>query len=207
MPPESVPEVQPPARKRRPPAKGQIESKSLTEDEAARLGAGIEAVLLTVDKPVPGLRLAEALGQTENPLRIEAAVSALNASYSQTGRSFRVEHVAGGFRILTLPEFAPIVAAFHKARASNRLSKAAVETLAIVAYRQPVTRAQLEAIRGVACGEVLKSLLDRRLVTIKGRAEELGRPILYGTTKEFLDTFGLDSLKSLPSAAELAPPG
>src|SRR6185295_17703128 len=123
-----------------------------------------------------------------------------------SGRAFRVESVAGGYRILTLPEFAPVVAAFHKARASNRLSKAAVESLAIVAYRQPVTRAQLEAIRGVACGEVLKSLMDRRLVTIKGRAEELGRPILYGTTKEFLDTFGLDSIKSLPSAAELAPP-
>lgn len=204
---ESIPEVQPVTRKRRQAARSQIEAKTLTDEEAARLAAGIEAVLLTVDKPVPALRLAEALGQMENPLRIESAVRSLNATYAQTQRSFRVESIAGGYRILTLPEFAPVVAAFHKARASNRLSKAAVETLAIVAYRQPVTRAQLEAIRGVACGEVLRSLLERRLVTIKGRAEELGRPILYGTTKEFLDTFGLDSIKSLPSANELGTAG
>ncbi len=204
---ESIPEVQPVIRKRRQTAKSQIEAKTLTEDEAARLAAGIEAVLLTVDKPVPVLRLAEALGQTDNPHRIDTAVQSLNATYAESHRAFRVESIAGGYRILTLPEFAPVVAAFHKARASNRLSKAAVETLAIVAYRQPVTRAQLEAIRGVACGEVLRSLLERRLVTIKGRAEELGRPILYGTTKEFLDTFGLDSIKSLPSAAELGSAG
>jgi segregation and condensation protein B len=207
MPTESAPELQPAARKRRPRAAGQIEPKSLSGEEAARLASGVEAVLLTVDKPVPTLRLAEALGQDENPHQIDAAIKLLNESYTQSNRSFRVESVAGGYRILTLPEFAPVVAAFHKARASNRLSKAAVETLAVVAYRQPVTRAQLEAIRGVACGEVLKSLMDRRLVTIKGRAEELGRPILYGTTKEFLDTFGLDSIKSLPSATELGSAG
>jgi segregation and condensation protein B len=104
---------------------------------------------------------------------------------------------------MTLPAMAPVLAAFHKARASNRLSRAAVETLAIIAYKQPLTRAHLESIRGVACGEVLRSLLERRMITIKGRAEELGRPMLYGTTKEFLDAFGLASLKDLPSATEL----
>jgi segregation and condensation protein B len=104
---------------------------------------------------------------------------------------------------MTLPAFAPAVAAFHRARAGGKLSRAAVETLAIIAYKQPLTRAQLEAIRGVSCGEVLRSLLERRLVEIKGRAEELGRPLLYGTGKPFLDAFGLGTLKDLPTASEL----
>jgi segregation and condensation protein B len=134
---------------------------------------------------------------------IEAAVAVLNHQYSESGRTFRIETVAGGYRLMTLPALAPVLAAFHKTRASNRLSRAAVETLAIIAYKQPLTRAHLESIRGVSCGEVLRSLLERRLITIKGRAEELGRPILYGTTREFLDAFGLASLKDLPTATEL----
>jgi segregation and condensation protein B len=134
---------------------------------------------------------------------VEAAIATLNEAYARTGRSFRIEPVAGGYRIMTLPEFAPLLASVQKLRAAGRLSRAAVETLAIIAYKQPLTRAHLEAIRGVSCGEVLRSLMERRLVTIRGRAEELGRPILYGTTREFLDAFGLASLKDLPSVAEL----
>jgi segregation and condensation protein B len=203
-----------------------------------RIAPAVEAILLTLDKPVSAARLAEALGlappapaadggqpASENltpepkPKRrrkaaagehdgggvgkIEAAIAELNRAYESTGRAFRVEAIAGGYRIMTLPEYAPVVAAFHRARASAKLSRAAVETLAIIAYKQPITRATLEAIRGVACGEVLRSLMERRLVIIKGRAEELGRPILYGTSKEFLDTFGLASLKDLPTSAEL----
>jgi segregation and condensation protein B len=203
--------------------------------EPATLGAAIEAILLTVDRPVPWPRLAEALGLIAPPAdagsderpaagqieakprrrgrarqggedpaqQVASAVENLNRQYEATGRSFRIESVAGGYRVMTLPALAPVLAAFHKTRSSSRLSRAAVETLAVIAYKQPITRAHLEAIRGVACGEVLRSLLDRRLITIKGRAEELGRPILYGTTKEFLDAFGLASLKDLPSATEL----
>lgn len=173
--------------------------------EPERLGAAVEAILLTVDKPVPGARLAEALGVEPGAGKgpVERAVARLNEEYQATGRSFRIESVAGGYRLMTLPALAPVLASFHRGRASARLSRAAVETLAIIAYKQPLTRASLEAIRGVACGEVLRSLLERRLITIKGRAEELGRPILYGTTREFLDLFGLASLKDLPSASEL----
>lgn len=137
--------------------------------------------------------------------QIDAAVALLNEQYQATGRGFRIESVAGGFRVMTLPEHARVVANLHRQRVSTRLTKAAVETLAIIAYKQPMTRAQLEAIRGVACGEVLRSLMDRRLITMKGRAEELGRPILYGTTRQFLDHFGLASLTELPSLAELRP--
>jgi len=132
-------------------------------------------------------------------------VKSLNEEYEKTGRSFRVEAVSGGFRVMTLPKFSTQIAALHRRQASSKLSKAGVETLAIIAYKQPITRAELEAIRGVACGEVLKSLMDRRLVTIKGRAEELGRPMLYGTTKTFLDHFGLASIKDLPTLTELKP--
>lgn len=136
---------------------------------------------------------------------IDGAIAHLNDTYLATGRSFRIEQVSGGFRVMTLPAHAAVVAAIHAHRAQIRLTKAAVEALAIIAYKQPITRAQLEAIRGVACGEVLRSLMDRRLVTVKGRSEELGRPILYATSKQFLDHFGLASITDLPTLTELKP--
>lgn len=134
---------------------------------------------------------------------VDAAIAELNSQYESTGRAFRIESVSGGYRVMTLAAHAAAVAALRGTPEPTRLSRAAVETLAIIAYRQPITRADLEAIRGVACGEVLRSLMDRRLITVAGRAEELGRPLLYGTTKQFLDSFGLASLKDLPTLAEL----
>lgn len=177
------------------------------------LAAGIEAILLSVDKPVGWTKLAGGVGlvgQDETPAdgakqTIERAIETLNQSYETNGRSFSIEAVAGGYRLMTRPAFAPVVAAFHRSRAPTKLSRAALETLAIVAYKQPITRASLEAIRGVGCGEVLRSLIERKLVTITGRAEELGRPMLYGTTRHFLDTFGLASIKDLPTSGELGP--
>ncbi len=170
--------------------------------------AAVEAILLSVDRPIPAAKVAEpiapVLGIEVGGAEIEAAVAALNAEYDAQGRAFRIEPVSGGFRLMTRPEHAPVIAAMHRARASTRLSRPALETLAIIAYRQPVTRAELEAIRGVACGEVLRSLLDRRMIRIAGRAEELGRPMLYGTTPQFLDAFGLATIKDLPKPEELA---
>lgn len=197
---------------------GAVEAILLTADRPVPVQRIAEALGLVPVAPEAGMsegspdtpeikprrRRAGAAGDEPTPAaRIEGAVADLNRQYEATGRSFRIEAVAGGLRIMTLPSFAPVLASFHHARASGRLSRAAVETLAVVAYKQPITRAHLEAIRGVSCGEVLRSLLERRLVTIKGRAEELGRPILYGTTREFLDAFGLASLNDLPSATEL----
>jgi len=162
----------------------------------------VEAVLLTTDKSVKPAQIADALNESLSvdldSDAIRAAVESLNAAYEESGRAFTIETVASGFRIMARPELAGVLAAFHGHRASNRLSRAALETLSIVAYRQPVTRAEVESIRGVACGEVLRSLMDRRFVTIAGRAEELGRPILYGTTRDFLMQFGLANLKDLP---------
>lgn len=182
------------------------ECVATTENGAlSALRRSVEAVLLTLEKPVTPGKLAEGLGVgvDEGGTRaVSAAIDGLNAEYERTGRAFRIEKVAGGVRIMTLPEFADDVAKFHQARQSQKLSRAALETLAVIAYRQPVTRASLEAIRGVACGEVLRTLVERRMVTITGRAEELGRPMLYGTTKQFLELFGLSTLKDLPSVED-----
>ncbi|MFP4144698.1 MAG: SMC-Scp complex subunit ScpB [Phycisphaeraceae bacterium] len=183
------------------PAKPQRE---LTETELEELPRQVEAALLTADRAMPPAKLGEALGDVPTK-HLSDAVDQLNAVYEETGRSFRIEKVAGGWQILTLPEYADVLSALRKTRAQSRLSPAAMETLAIVAYRQPILRAEIEAIRGVACGEVLRSLMDRHLVRIAGRAEEIGRPILYGTTKTFLETFGLSSLRDLPKAEELRP--
>ncbi len=172
--------------------------------------AAVEALLFSSDRPTPASRLGEALaaaGVLEGEgatAAVDAAVERLNAEYAERGRAFRVEAVAGGYRVMTLPEHARVLAAYHKGRGASKLTRAALETLAIIAYKQPLTRARLEAIRGVGCGEVLRSLLERRLIAVVGRAEELGRPMLYGTTKAFLDAFGLKNLKDLPTAGELA---
>jgi segregation and condensation protein B len=171
-------------------------------DQRVSIEMAVEAVLMTTDKSVKPAQIADAinetLGKDLDSDAIRSAVESLNSAYKLSGRSFTIESIAGGFRILAKPELAGVLASFHGHRASTRLSRAALETLSIVAYRQPVTRAEVESIRGVACGEVLRSLMDRRLVTIAGRAEELGRPMLYGTTRDFLTQFGLANLKDLP---------
>ena len=172
------------------------------------LVSSVEAILLTSARPITADAIRTALGPATadlTPRHIDAAVEALNAALDQTGRAARVERVAGGYRLMTRPEHAPVLAAIRQQQLHGKLSRAAVETLAIIAYKQPITRADLESIRGVACGEVLRSLMERRLVTIDGRAEEPGRPMLYGTTREFLDQFGLASLKDLPPADAGAP--
>lgn len=184
------------------------------------LVSNLEALIISLDRPVQPVRLAQGLGllpmpeeddqaPVEGPVakaairQVERAIATLNEQYSATQRAFRIEHLAGGYRVMTLAAYAPILATFHKRQTSSKLSRAAVETLAIIAYKQPLTKAELEAIRGVSCGEVLKTLLEKRLVTVKGRAEELGRPLLYGTTADFLKLFGLASIKDLPSPTEL----
>ncbi len=174
------------------------------DDLAPVNGAVLEALLLSTHHPLTVGRLAELLDlKSVKPVR--NAVKELNAQYESTGRSFRIEQVAGGFQILTLPEFGDPIKKLHMREADAKLTKAALETLAIIAYKQPILRANIEAIRGVACGETIRSLMEKRLVKIAGRAEEPGRPILYGTTKRFLELFGLNSLKDLPQPDALKP--
>lgn len=172
------------------------------DTDTEQLALRVEAALLTIDRPITPGKLAEALG-VAGTKALSDAVDTLNQTYEQTGRSFRIEKVAGGWQLLTLPQFADVLAALHRSRQDNTLSPAALETLAIVAYKQPIMRADIETIRGVACGEMLRALMDRHLVKIVGRAEELGRPMLYGTTKQFLEVFGLSDIKDLPKVEEL----
>jgi segregation and condensation protein B len=173
------------------------EPVELTAEEAEVLALKVEAALLTTERPMTSAKLGELLGGV-GAKAIQDAADGLNNLYKETGRSFRIEKVAGGLQVLTLPAYADVLTQLHKTRAQMRLSPAAMETLAIVAYQQPVMRAQIESVRGVACGEVLRSLMERHLVKIVGRAEEIGRPMLYGTTKGFLEVFGLSGIKDLP---------
>ena len=133
----------------------------------------------------------------------DACWPAFAKRYDERGCAFQVAQVAGGYQLLSRPEFAAWLRPQAAAEQEIRLSPPALETLAVVAYRQPVLRAEVEAIRGVACGEILRQLMDRDLLRIVGRSEELGRPLRYGTTKRFLEVFGLCNLDELPWAAQL----
>ena len=173
-------------------------------DTAIDLSLRVEAALMSTDRPLSANQLSQLLGEV-GVKAVNQAVEELNKIYVDTGRSFRIENIAGGWQCLTLPRFAPVLRAMHKTRQSMKLGPAALETLAIIAYKQPILRADVEAIRGVACGEMIRGLMERRLVKIVGRAQELGRPMLYGTTKTFLEVFGLSSLKDLPKPEDLHP--
>ncbi|MEM6256748.1 MAG: SMC-Scp complex subunit ScpB [Planctomycetota bacterium] len=169
------------------------------------LDSRVEAALMTSERPMTAARVAEALGAVGAGHAVEESIGALNADYERTGRSFRIEKVAGAWQVVTLPKYADVLDGLKRTKQDNRLSASQLETLAIVAYKQPIVRAKVEAIRGAASGEVLRCLMDRHLVKVVGRAEEIGRPMLYGTTKQFLEVFGLGTLKDLPEADELKP--
>jgi segregation and condensation protein B len=165
----------------------------------------LEALLFSSDRPVTAARLAELSGASDGR-EVRSAVQELQQEYEAGARAFGVEEIAGGFQLLTKAEFAPWVSRLHASQEQDTLSKAALETLAIVAYRQPVTRAEVEDIRGVQSGHLLRSLVERRLLKVVGRSDELGRALLYGTTRQFLQAFGLRALKDLPKRAEFALP-
>src|SRR5207247_3514799 len=129
----------------------------------------------------------------------------LQERYDQDGSAFELEELAGGFQLMTRPEYHRWLTSLKRSQQELRLTPASRETLAIVAYRQPIMRADVEAIRGVHCGETLRLLMEKGVVKIAGRHDSLGRPVLYGTTKRFLQVFGLKSLKDLPNAEQLRP--
>lgn len=186
-------------------------TKKPTGDEPCAdqpLESRIEALLLSSDRPLTEARMGDLLGISGEGTtkRLRASIDELNEHYGKSCRSFRIEKLAGGWQMLTLAQFGPLLARLHADRQTSKLSHAALETLSIIAYRQPIIRAEIEAIRGVACGEVLRGLLERRLIKIVGRAEELGRPMLYGTTSEFLKVFGLARIEDLPDVEGLNPP-
>ncbi|HVS34341.1 MAG TPA: SMC-Scp complex subunit ScpB [Gemmataceae bacterium] len=169
----------------------------------ARL-AMVEAALLAADEPLTARRLATVAGLAD-ATEARRLVERLRALYDQDGTAFQVEELAGGWQLLTRPEYHPWLVRLRRAAADARLTPALREALTIVAYRQPITRADLEAVRGVQSGDVLRQLMERGLVRIAGRDDSLGRPVLYATTKKFLQTFGLKSLHDLPPAEGVAP--
>jgi segregation and condensation protein B len=213
-PSDEAAEVQPDAEDVE-PQDGPVEAAAIDADESAGEEEGdepaavdlgiIEALLFSTHHPLTGQRLGELL-EIKSQKAVRKAIGELNKQYEDTNRTFRVEQVAGGYQLLSLPAYGDILKRLHQREADAKLSKAALETLAIIAYKQPILRADVEAIRGVACGETIRSLMEKHLVNIAGRAEEPGRPILYGTTKRFLQLFGLNNLKDLPQSEELPRP-
>lgn len=162
----------------------------------------LEAVLLLAHEPLPSRKLSQYANLADGTEAL-TLIRQLNRLYDAEGRAFRVEQLAGGFQLLTRPALADWVRRLAGTPPEVRLSSPALETLAVVAYRQPVLRAEVEAIRGVACGEMIRQLMERDLVRIAGRSEELGRPFLYGTTNRFLQVFGLAHLDDLPRSEAL----
>ncbi|MFO0806285.1 MAG: SMC-Scp complex subunit ScpB [Gemmataceae bacterium] len=163
--------------------------------------ARLEAVLMMADEPLPARRLADAVG-VDTP-RVRELIAKLKSLLDADGTAFQVEEIAGGFQLLSRPVFHPWLTRLKRTGHELRLTPAAMETLAVIAYKQPVMRAEVEVVRGVACNELIRHLMEKGLVRIAGRHDSLGRPQLYGTTKKFLQSFGLNSLKDLPEVEAL----
>jgi segregation and condensation protein B len=164
--------------------------------------ARIEALLFLAREPLSSRKIAQLINLADGT-EARTLVRRLNRMLDDGGSSFCVEELAGGFQLMTRPMFGSWLRRFLQTPREMRLSAPALETLALVAYRQPVLRAELEAIRGVQCGDILRQLMERDLLRIWGRADELGRPLMYGTTKRFLQVFGLRHLGELPRAEAL----
>lgn len=163
--------------------------------------AHVEALLFVAKEPLNSRKIAQ-LANLEDGNKARALVRKLNERYRAGSYAFCVVEVAGGFQLRALPEFAPWLSRLQETPVETRLTNSAMETLAIVAYEQPVQRANIERIRGVHCGDLLRQLLEQGLIKIVGRSEELGRPFLYGTTKRFLQMFGLAKIDDLPKKTE-----
>jgi len=175
-----------------------------TSEKEPTVESVTEAVLFASDEPLSAERLADIVGTSVKQIR--TYIKNLNDKYQANNNAFGIEQIAGGYQMLTLSPYNHWLKKLLRVRSDSKLSPAALETLAIIAYKQPVIRADIEAIRGVAVGEITRSLMYKGLVKIVGRAEVLGRPMLYGTTKKFLEVFGLNSLKDLPKIEELKKP-
>ncbi len=174
----------------------------VASDEDARNRGIVEALLMASDRPLGATRIASLLdGVRAGDVR--AYVEDLNAQYGQTGRSFKISEIAGGFLFMVHSEYGVWVRRLLKDKAPVRLSSAALETLAIIVFKQPVMKAEVEHIRGVSVDGVVRHLLEKGLIRIAGRSDAPGRPLLYGTTRDFLKHFGLKTLSDLPKVREL----
>ncbi len=165
----------------------------------------LEAVLFAAESPLEPAHLVEILGDGIDLPQVNALLEDLEKRLEEEGRPYEIRTIAGGCQFKTRAPFSPWLKRLFEGSRRRRLSPATLETLAIIAYKQPILRADVEAIRGVDCGPIVRRLLDLSLVRIVKRDESLGRPILYGTTRRFLEEFGLRSIQDLPSIHELQP--
>lgn len=179
-----------------------LEEAQVTETGPHTKMRVLESILLIAKEPLSARKLA-LLAELADPTEARTLARKLNDEYDQNGYSFRIEEIAGGLQLLTRPQFSRWIRRLDIVPPEVLLSQGMLEALSIVAYRQPIQRAEIEAIRGVASDEVLRQLMQRDLVRIAGRLEDLGRPYLYGTTRTFLQVFGLQSLDSLPRAQKI----
>jgi len=162
----------------------------------------LEALIFVASEPITEEELARILPEVDRA-DLEAALDALRQEYEADGRGLELRRVAGGYRISTRPEYHDYIRRYLKTRPSARLSMAALETLAVIAYKQPITLPEIQEIRGVNSARAVKTLLEKRLIEPKGRKPVVGRPILYGTSREFLIQFGLNDLSELPRIEDL----
>ncbi len=177
-----------------------LENKS--PDEVKRI---VEALLFAVQEPISVRKISEIIEGAEAK-EIREVIQQLREEYDAHDRVFQVEEIANGFQLLSRPEYHEWISKIRKKSGENKLSQQALETLSIIAYKQPIIRAEIEAIRGVQSGQMIRTLIEKGLVKITGRDEVLGRPLLYGTTTKFLDHFGLKSIKDLPKVEDLEMP-
>jgi segregation and condensation protein B len=180
----------------------------MSEQDSAPLHKIVEGLIFAADEPITPVQIRELIegdipesGVT--PMAVKAIVDELNDEYSRGGKPYRILALAGGYQFATNREVSAYVSKLHREQARKRLTQAALETLSIIAYKQPVTKADLETIRGVNCDYIIRSLLEKDLITVTGREHAPGRPLLYGTTKRFLQHFGLSSLSELPKPREI----
>jgi len=185
------------------PDPGQETPKATVYNSAPQI---LEALLFAADAPLPTARITQTMGKRFDAKSIRDLIKQLNASYKEQNHAFEILQIAGGFQILTRPEYRRWVAELHKHRRQDKLSQPAVETLAIIAYRQPMLRVTIDDIRGIQSAPLLRALLERGLIKVVGHQNVPGHPRLYGTTRLFLQHFGLKSLKDLPKVNELTPP-
>lgn len=173
-----------------------------------RLEKAVEALVFAADEPVTAAHLARAYADVTGehapaPDDIEEVIARINSLYERTERAFRIEAWAGGFRFATIKDVAPFIEVLSDVATRRRLSRTLMESLAILAYRQPTTRSDIEFVRGVDCDYALRKLMEYGLIDVVGRSEGIGRPLLYGTTDRFLDLFGLTSIENLPNLREI----
>lgn len=165
----------------------------------------VESLIFAAEEPLTLRKLTDIIEGVDSA-QIQEAITQLKNDYDVQGRSFQIEEIAGGYQLFTRPEYYEWIAKLRKKSGETKLSQAALETLAIIAYKQPILRANLEAIRGVQSGQIIRLLMEKDLVKVVGRDESLGHPLLYGTTKKFLEYFGLKDIKDLPKIEELEAP-